>query len=131
GAEFSYAGAFQKTWHDGDADRDLVLAALDWVPGDVFSMHGSAWVDLYGSDATTKDSGPELTELHASANWRFENERGFGLSATHFKWPEFERDEFPEASLADLAEAEVTRLGANAFTGVGERLRLRGRADVW
>ena len=131
GAELSYAGAFQKTWHDGDADRDLVLAALDWVPGEVFSLHGNAWLDLYGSDALTKDSGPELTELHLAANWRFESERGFGLSATHVKWPEFERDEFPEASLADLAEAEVTRLGANAFTAVGRRLRLRGRADVW
>lgn len=130
-AQFSYAGAFQKTWHRGDADRDLLLASLDWSPGSVFALHGSAWVDLYGSGDESKDAGPELSEAHFAANWRFSGERGFGLSATHVRWPEIERNEFPEPSLADLSDAEVTRLGAHAYTRLSERLRLRVRGDLW
>lgn len=130
-AELSYAGAYQKTWHRGDADRDLVLTTLDWRPGPVFSAHGSAWFDLYTSGTEAKDSGPELTELHLHANWRFASERGLGLSATHVRWPEFERAEFPEPSLADLSNAEATRAGAHAYTRLTERLRLRARADLW
>ncbi len=130
-AELSYAGAFQKTWHRGDADRDLLLASLDWSPGSVFALHGSAWVDLYGSGSASKDTGPELSEAHFAANWRFSGERGFGLSATHVRWPEIERDEFPEPSLADLSDAEVTRLGAHAYTRLSERMRLRVRGDLW
>lgn len=121
----------QKTWNDGEADRDLVIGTLDWTPGPDLSLHGSAWVDVYGSSEAVKSSGPELTEAHLSLVNRLSQRSGFNLFASHLQWPDIARNEFRSVSLAELADYEVSRLGLNLWRDLGSRTRLSARADLW
>ena len=121
----------QKTWHEGDDDRDLVVGTFDWRPDDEISVHGSAWVDFYDSSEVVKSSGAELTEAHLSATKRFSGTGGVSLFATHLRFPDLLRNEFPTVTAQELDRFENTRFGLSAWRRVAEDVRLSGRADTW
>ena len=122
---------FQKTWHEGSADRDLFVLNGHWRAGQRLSLYGSAWVDLYTSSDGTKSAGAELTQAFAQATWRFENGLSVGLNASQFRWPELLRDEIPAATAATLSDGEVTRVGLSASKSLTQDFRLSVRADHW
>ncbi|MDF1798304.1 MAG: hypothetical protein P1V81_03940 [Planctomycetota bacterium] len=122
---------YQKTWHKGDADRDLFVVTSNWRPGPRAFLYASAWLDLYGSDDAAKGSGLELTQLIATGTWRTEAGHGYGVNFSHFRFPELLRYEFDPVTAEQLADDHVTRFGVNGWRIVGEGLRLTGRADRW
>jgi hypothetical protein len=75
---------YQKTWHEGDADRDLIVLTGDYHPSAFTWLYGSAWVDLYSGDDELK-SGAELTQLQLNATHRFEGGHGIGAFLTQFR----------------------------------------------
>ncbi len=121
----------QKTWHAGSADRDLLVVQGHWRAGARWSISGSGWIDFYGSEDKLKDSGPELTQAFANANYRFDNGFSLGAHASQFRWPELARDELPPLTSTTLVDGEVTRVGLNASKNLTSRLRLWARADRW
>jgi hypothetical protein len=129
--EFRFTWAYQKTWHEGDADRDLVLGVLDWRISDAWSLHGSLWVDYYGGDADFKSSGFELTEAQLSTSYRFDADTGIGAGYSSIRWPELLRQEFRGVPSELLEDGHLQRIYASAYRNFGEHLRVDGRIDHW
>jgi hypothetical protein len=127
----SVAGGYQKTWHEGAADRDLLVGELEYFPGPRTSLTGSALVDLYTSGDELKGAGPELTQLFVNATQRTQAGHGVSLFLSRFRWPELERDEFPDVTAAEIADALTTRYGGDGWLALGRHTQLYGRADAW
>lgn len=127
----SFGAGYQKTWHEGVADRDLFVAELELHPGVRSSLFGSALIDYYTSGDALKDSGPELTQLFLNATHRTEAGHGAGLFLSRFRWPELERNEFPDVTAEEIADAVSTRYGADGWLALGRRTQLYGRGELW
>jgi hypothetical protein len=127
---FAAAAGFQKTWHEGTPDRDMMLLRLEHRPGDGFSFFGSAKVDLYTSGDTRKGSGIGLTELLAQARYDA-TAAGVGLQASHFEWPDLKRAEYVVLPDSLVRDGKLDRLSLNGWTRVREDVRLTARMDYW
>lgn len=108
----SFTGGVQKTWHNGSADRDLMVLKTQYNPAEGWNVFGSAWVDLYGSGDDAKGSGPELTYMLVDARKQFENGLNLDLDYRHQAYPELLRSEFPQTGLQQIQDAHVDRFGA-------------------
>jgi hypothetical protein len=121
---------FQKTWHKGNADRDLLVLTSSWRPSLRTFLYASLWMDMYGANDKVK-SGLDITQFIANGSWRSKAGDGVGVTLSHFSFPELLRNEFDQVTAEQLANNSVTRVGVNAWRGVGEGLKLSGRADRW
>ena len=120
---------YQKTWHSGHPDRDLVVGDARWSPNDRWSLFTSAWVDVYTSGEELKSSGPELTDLRVNANYRMSARGGLNFTVSRTLWPELERNEFTLSP--DLANQELTRAGVGGWQELVDDVRLSARYDRW
>src|SRR5690606_8785560 len=84
----------QKTWHRGEADRDLVIARIDWVPPEGLEVHGSLWFDVYDGDDALKNETIALTRGHAFVGQRYGVQRGYHLTWFHEEYPQTLRQDF-------------------------------------
>ncbi len=57
----SIAGGYQKTFHDGASDRDLVVGRLRSMPLQGWTTDATVWMDIYSAGDKNKGAGPELT----------------------------------------------------------------------
>ncbi len=129
--EFSAALAIQKTWHEGEADRDAALVAFDFTPSQWLSMSASAWVDWYTSDEVVKDAGFELTEAHASAIYRLNMNHGVGLFYTRIQRPDVLRDEL-EPEVAEFLKKNLsTYYGAYTWHRLSAHVLVDTRVSPW
>ena len=131
---FAVTGGVQKTFHDGDRDRDLLVARAHYLPSDAlrgWRLHGTAWVDLYSSGDEAKGSGLELTQAIASATRSWESGNGVQLTFSHVRFPETEAEPFPDLVEDELADNRSDRLAAGGWWRLDERRRLHGEAGVW
>lgn len=127
----SLGGGYQKTWHDGVADRDLLVGELELHPGERTALFASTLVDLYTSGDELKSSGPEVTQLFLNATHRSEGGHGAGLFLSRLRFPELERDEFDAVTAAEIADDVNDRYGADGWLALGEHTQVYGRADAW
>jgi hypothetical protein len=107
----SITGGYQKTWHNGSRDRDLLVLKSQYIPVEGWNVFGSAWVDLYGAGDDVKESGPALTYALIDARRRFDNDLTLNLDYRHQEYPELRRTEFPPVGLPQIQDAHVDRLG--------------------
>jgi len=126
---FAYTVGAQKTWHQGSADRDLLLLRSEWRPAAQVWLLGSAKVDLYGSGDTLK-SGADLTELLLQARWDG-RAAGTGVVLSHFTWPELRRAEYQFLPADLITDGYVDRASWNGAWRPSNHLSLRLRADLW
>ena len=129
--KFALGLGYQKTWHDGSADRDLLAGTLQWIVGPRTSVRASALVDYYDSTALLESQGFQLTELHASVNQRIGDKSGVSLFASYLDWPELLKDELPVPAATTISDQKVTRGGANAWVRVTDDVTIYARADAW
>lgn len=129
--ELTAGAALQKTWHEGESDRDALLGDFAWRPSERWWLAGSAWFDWYDSSDTPKSSGVELTELHLNAQYRPAKEWGLGASLSHMRWPVMLRNDLPPTTLATLADGQVDRASFNGWRDLSRDVRLSGRLDAW
>lgn len=122
---------YQKSWHEGAADRDLVVTQLEWHPAASTSVFASALVDLYTSGDELKGTGPELTQLFVNATQRWTRDAGLGLSASRFRFPELLRDEFSGVTAEEIASAVNDRIGLDAWAPLAGSLTVLGRIERW
>ena len=122
---------FQKTWHEGAADRDLFAAQFELHHSASTSITSSALVDLYTSGDELKGAGPELTQLFCNASHRTAAGHGVGLFLSRFRFPELERNEFDDVAAEVIANAVNDRVGLDGWLALGAHAQLYGRAERW
>jgi len=127
---FSLDTGYQKTWHNGGADRDLVVTNLRYLPLTGWNIHGTAWIDLYTSSDVAKDAGLELTQALASASRTWESS-GVNFTWRHLQFPEILRDEFTPVTLAQLANDRNDRVAMRSWHTVAKNQRAHIELGVW
>jgi len=126
--ELVLGAGFQKTWHHGEADRDLLLAKLAWVPNAHWDVRGVAWFDFYFGDEVK--SGVEVTLANVSVGHHWDNGSGIDLAYRHQEYPDLLRDEFIQPPLGTLKGQRYDRLTLNGWWWL-DRIRLHGLGAGW
>lgn len=133
----SVTSGFQKTWHNGTRDRDLIVSRLQYAPDKGWNVFSTVWLDLYGVGDNVKDSGPALTYMILDASRELGKKSGIDVEYRHQEYPELRRNEYAPVGLTQLADARVDRLGATAWRWItpkdNDKTGLRGyaRAGGW
>ncbi len=122
---------YQKTWHDGSADRDLVVARARWSPDPRTTLSGGFWLDLYDSTDTLAEGSSELTQANLRLSRRLGRASGLALFASQQSFPLLRRFEFPLPSDAELVGDRVTRTGVDGWTDLGDQVRLSAHVQRW
>lgn len=129
--QFTAGIAAQKTWHEGERDRDLVVGDVSWRASESWRFSGAASLDWYTASDDPKSSGAELTELHLASFWTPKAPHGATLTYSQVAWPVLLRDELPPTTIDTLADGQVERVALSAWRDLTQRLRLWGRVDSW
>lgn len=124
-------GAVQKTWHEGEADRDLLLARMRWTPRGPWSATATAWFDLYRAEDTPKDEGVELTQFFGSLTRRFGAAGAVSVLASKNRYPVLLRGGLQELPDDILRRGRSRRTTLSGWTRITDLDRLTARADQW
>ena len=116
--QLSLAGGYQKTFHHLDADRDLVVGKVLYLPVKGWDFTGTAWVDLYTAKDEAKGAGLGLTQAYLSTGKHFDGGSSVRFSYTHQEFPETQLDLFTPVTVEELANAHSDR----AAVTMGQRL---------
>lgn len=122
---------FQKTWHRGTPDRDLLIYSLDYDPNEYLSVHGTVWGDFYDGHDTLKDQPFEITEAIVQPIIRISPWTGGGAFFSYVRWPQLLRREYSPFVEAQVVGSRVARQGIFAWHELGDHVRLDGRVDRW
>lgn len=125
----SVDAGYQKTWHNGSADRDLLVTRLQYAPADAWNLFATTWVDYYGSTDRVKGTSLSLTQALVLASRRWEGS-GVNVSFTHQRFPEIERKEFATVEDDQLADDHDDRLSLAGWRMSGPH-RLHGELGGW
>jgi hypothetical protein len=123
--------AYQKSWHEGASDRDLLLARAAGTAGETLSWTAALRADVYTSRDRIKGSGVEPTEAWLQASWNATARSGASLSYSHFEWPELLRREYAGTPPALVANGRVDRVAVSGWFDLSERIRVDLRSDLW
>lgn len=125
-----WGGGVQKTWHDGEADRDLMILKFDYVPDTQFRFHSSAWIDFYDSKDSGKSDGAELTTAQARAYWR-KDDYGASVGYRQWRYPQLLRYQAGSFTNTELLNENTSRTDLRLWGDWTSSLRLSGRLDHW
>jgi hypothetical protein len=122
---------FQKTLHDSESDRDLLVAKASYLPDKGWDLRGTAWVDFYGSEDDAKDSSAEVTQAWLSTRRTWETGGLVELSYRHLAFPQLEREEFEPVLFDQLADDRYDRLALRTERALSSDRRGRAEAGAW
>lgn len=128
---FTLTGGYQKTWHNGTRDRDLLVARVQYVPDEGWQLFSTAWVDIYGPGDDVKGSGPELTYLVLDARRTLGQNSGIDLEVRHQAYPELLRSDFPPVGPQQIQDAVVDRASGTVWRWIRPRVQGKGGLRVW
>lgn len=129
--ELRLAAGFQKTLHEDELDRDLLVLRLRYQPPQGFDLSATAWVDFHDSDDQAKGSGAALTQAWVSSTRSFENGDGLSFSYRHLETPELLRDQVVPITPTQIAEGHYDRVAAGGWTWIAARTRLFLELGGW
>lgn len=116
--ELTVGAAYQKTLHDGQRDRDLLIATGEFVPSAEFSFRASVWIDYYTAHEAAKREGYEITEAHAYTSYRFNADHSVGAFFSRNRQPDTLRNQLaPDGQLPTPEEAELLRQNLSIYYG--------------
>lgn len=127
----AWSAAYQKTFHQLAADRDLVVLDFRYLPIDAWTFVSTAWVDVYGSTDGAKGSGVELTQMLSTASRRWSDGSSLALVYSHYAFPELARNEFPGLLDAQIADAHSDRLSLRGRKAIGRRASFHTALGAW
>lgn len=122
---------FQKSWHEGKPDRDLLVTKVRYLPLEGWNFHGTTWIDFYGSEDDAKDSGPEVTHAILTGSKDFDGKRQMDVTFRRLRFPELLRTELLPVAEEQLANDRYDRLSAGGWTEMRGDRRLHGEVGVW
>ena len=128
---YTFDIGFQKTWHEGAADRDLFILKGRAVDVAGFELFGSFWVDYYTNGDNLKGPGLDLTQAWASIRKRFDDGSGLELAYRRRSFPEFDREEFLPPLDAQIAGDAADFLNLNGRLIMSERSALQAQVGYW
>jgi hypothetical protein len=129
--ELSAAAAYQKTFHNAAADRDLVVASLQRVPRAGWTFFSTLWIDFYTDGDDDKGTLLGLTQAYVSTGKRWANGSSLDLVYTHLEFPELERNEFLTVTDDQLADDHSERLALSTGLQLTPDARLRTIVGGW
>ena len=121
--EFTVGVGFQKTWHNGASDRDLLIVKMRHIPKDGWRAHATVWIDF--------GTGVEVTQAVASLTRSFAGGDGIEFTYTRILFPNLLRFEFLPVGAAEIANGHHDRLAADGWIRLSERGRLLGHLSGW
>tara|TARA_R110002126_G_scaffold12416_17_gene54063 strand:- start:7446 stop:9209 length:1764 start_codon:yes stop_codon:yes gene_type:complete len=121
---------YQKTFHNGNSDRDLFVIQAHHLPRDGWSTQGTAWIDVYQGRDVNKTRDVEVTQalLHTSRRWR---NQGLDVSFRQLRFPDLLRNEFPAAGNEPIFDDHTERLSASGWRNVSNGRRARLIVGAW
>jgi hypothetical protein len=122
---------FQKTLHDSDQDRDLLVTKVSYLPDQGWDLRGTAWVDFYGSEDDAKDAAAEVTQAWLSTRRIWQPGELMELTYRHLAFPELEREEFQPVLFDQLANDHYDRLALRMERPFSDDRRARAEAGGW
>jgi len=129
--EKSNLGAgFQKTWHDGQADRDLVVLEGSSRTEGGFYMHGSAWIDLYDANDPSRN-GTELSRVSATGSYRDPSGNGWLVSLSQFRFPNLLQQQIFDPTTLVFSDKEVRRADVTLFRKLAADYTGTARTHFW
>lgn len=129
--ELSASAAYQKTFHNGAADRDLVVTSFSRIPRAGWSLFGTAWIDFYTAGDDQKGTLLGLTQAYLGAGRRWQSGSSFDLILSHLEFPEIDRNEFLPVEDAQLADDHNERLALTSKLQLTRDLRLLSGVGGW
>lgn len=125
------SAGYQKTWHEGTPDRDLIVAKARLVPEQGWAWHGVAWIDRYTGSDDNEGAGFEASRVRASASRRDDDGDTVRVSYLHQERPELLADEFNPLTAAAVADSHSDRLSWEGSQEPRRGLRLRAELGAW
>jgi hypothetical protein len=121
---------YQKTWHEGDPDRDLLVARGSLYVTPKLWLYGSARVGLFTSRDTLATSDVGLTDAWAQARYTPDSTKGLAVSYSHYDWPDVQRRDFPpQIPPETIRNGRVDRVELSGWHDIVKELRPTAR--VW
>lgn len=129
--QLSAAAGFQKTLHDADADRDLFVAQLRYLPLSGWTFSGTAWIDYYSSGDTAKGEGVEVTQAYVHSAKRWGDGSLVRVGYHHSSFPEIDRNEFLPVTVQQLADDRDDRVSVESRVAASKTVQLHGLIAGW
>ncbi len=122
---------YQKTLHNGAADRDLVVGKVRILPTEGWDFNSTIWVDIYTGSDNLKDSALEVTMAVASLARRWDG-AGLDLTYRHSQFPDINRnDDFIFPGNAGIEDYRYDRLTLSAWQIWGKDTRFHTVLSGW
>lgn len=105
---------YQKTWHNFEADRDLVVAKIDYFPTSGWYWTGAAWIDFFSGGDDEEDDFLDFSQVYLGTgrNWA---EYGIDFRYQHFEFPELLRNDFRPVEFDQLTNDRWDRLSVDIW----------------
>jgi hypothetical protein len=129
--ELSASAGYQKTFHDGAADRDLFVTSLQRLPRDGWTFFGTLWLDAYTAGDDQKGTLFGLTQAYLSTGKRWASGSSLDLVYTHLEFPEMQRDEFLPVTDDQLADDHNERVSLASGLQLNDAVCLRTAVGAW
>jgi hypothetical protein len=129
---FSMTGGYQHTLHDMNADRDLFVAKVLYLPADAWTFSSTVWMDLYTTTDTAKGSGLEVTQAYVTTSRFWESGSTLRATYTHMAFPEVDRNEVqPPVNDQQLADSHNDRVSVYGRQALNRTVGIFGEGGVW
>ncbi len=123
---------YQKTWHDGKVDRDLVVGKVNLAPTKSTWLSGSFKADLYTPGDPVKGTGPGLTELWLFGRYAPTQQKwGTSLSLSHYSYADVKNRDFAGLPRDLVADGHVERADLSGWYDLRQDLRATARVNFW
>ncbi|MCB9916252.1 MAG: hypothetical protein H6828_14075 [Planctomycetes bacterium] len=129
--ELSATAGYQRSFHNGAADRDLLLGKLRYLPGEGWDFDGTLWVDLYTGGDDAKGTPVDLTRAQLSTGRRWDEGHALTVALVHQSFPDIERYEFEPPTASRLADDRSERLSVSGWRQLASGNRWHGHVGLW
>ena len=130
--QLTVALGFQKSFHNGEADRDLLVTRVRWLPADrPWRFHGTVWVDFYTSGDPVKGSGIGLTQLIAVLGRAFGRDAAVDITVRHLEFPDIARKEFLRPAPEAIDDNRYESVAVDGWRRLSTELKLRGHLSAY
>jgi hypothetical protein len=127
------AVGFQKTWHDGDADRDLLVVRFRYLPYNRWTAQATVWIDFYTNNDNLKDEGPEVTQAIVQVGRSWASGSYVNFNYNRLRFPELLRQgEFiPPSNAAEITNFYKDAFGLNGGWAIFPDVQIHGHLSGW
>lgn len=129
--ELQISHAYQKTFHNGKVDRDLLISKVLYRPLEGWDFNSTLWIDYYYGKDDIKGGGFELTQGIVSTSRHWDTGNAMEFSWRRVRFPEIQRTQFLPILAEQIADNRYDRLSWSGWRQLSDANRFRGEIGVW